>query len=141
VALSRSRVAAVGLFAVLACGAGSSAVLPSELDGAVSRAAAIAVTGPVLVRHGVADFVPAREGDVVAAGDTIRTGSGASVVITYIEGSTVRVEGDAEIVVASLRTTGGAQTLGRAWHVITALVSGSSRYEMRGASATASVRG
>jgi hypothetical protein len=140
VALSRSRVAVIGLFAVLACGAGSSAVLPSELGG--SRTAATAITGPVFVRHGGADFVSAREGDVVAAGDTIRTGSGASVVMTYIEGSTVRVEGDAEIVVASLRTTsGGAEALERVWHVITALVSGSSRYEMRGPSSTASVRG
>jgi hypothetical protein len=143
VALSRSRnVATIGLFVALACGAGSSAMLASERDGVVSRAAIVAVTGPVMLRHGVGDFVLAHEGDVVAAGDTIRAEAGASAEITYVDGSSVRLEADAEIVVTTLRASGGvAQTLGRAWHVATMLMSGSYRYEMRGPSPTASVRG
>jgi hypothetical protein len=141
---SRSRnVAAIALIAALALGAASSAVLAVELDGVVSRAAVIVVTGPVLVRHGGDGFVPAQESGVVAAGDKVRTGIGASAEITYFDGSSVRLEGDAEIVVESLHAAdgGAAETLGRAWHVVMKLISGGSRYETRSPSATASVRG
>ena len=142
-ALSRSRkVAAIGLLAALACGAGSSVTLASELDEFASRAATIDVNGPVLLRHGVSDFVLAHVGDVVAAGDTVRTGVGASAEITYFDGSSASLESGSEIVVTSPRADGGVvQPLGRAWHVITQLISGSSRYEVRGPSSTASVRG
>jgi hypothetical protein len=49
-------------------------------------------------------------------------------------------------VVASLHTEGGpvigiTQALSRAWHVVTRLVSGNTRYDVRGPSSTASVRG
>jgi hypothetical protein len=143
VALSRSRkVAAIGLLAALACGAGSRVTLASELDEVASRAATIDVNGPVLLRHGVSDFVLAQVGDVVAAGDTVRIGVGASAQITYFDGSSVSFEGGSEIVVTSPRADGGVvQALGRAWYVITQLISGSSRYEVRGPSSTASVRG
>jgi hypothetical protein len=144
VALSRSRtVAAIALILALACVAGSSVVLASERDGVVSLAAVIAVDGPVLLRHGDAGFVAGLDGDVVGTGDIVRTGSGASAQITYFDGSGVRLEADAEIVVMSLRPSdsGAVQTLGRVWHVLTKLVSGSSRYEVRGPGSTASVRG
>jgi len=141
---SRSRnVAIIALILALACGAGSSAVLASERDGGVSRAAVIAVDGPVLLRHGDAEFVAALEGDVVGAGDIVRTGTGAWAEITYVDGSSVRLEADAEIAVMSLRASDStaAQTIGRAWHALRKLVIGSPRYEVRGPSSTASVRG
>ena len=141
---SRSQnVAIIALILALACGAGSSAVLASERDGVVSRAALIAVDGPVMVRHGDTEFVAALDGDVVGAGDIVRTGTGASAEITYVDGSSLRLEADAEIGVVSLdpSNSGAVQTLGRVWHVLTNLVSGSSRYEVRGPGSTASVRG
>jgi hypothetical protein len=149
VALSRSRnVAAVVLIVALALGFGSSAVLAPEADALVSRSTLTVVDGTVLVSHGGAEFTSARDGDVVAAGDRIRTATGAAAEITYFEGSSVRLEADTEIVVESLRTEadGGTviammQTLGRTWHVVTKLISGSSRYEVRTPSSTASVRG
>ena len=127
----------------LACGAGLSAVLGSERDGVVSRAAVIAVDGPVLLRHGDAEFVAALEGEVVGAGDIVRTGTGASAEITYSDGSSVRLEADAEIVIVGLHPSdgGAAQTLRRAWQAVTRLLSEGSRYETRGPSSTASVRG
>jgi hypothetical protein len=147
VALSRSR--AVGaLVLIVALRVGSSAVLASEPDALVSTTTLTVVDGPVLLRHGGAEFSPAREDDVVVAGDTIRTGTGASAEITYFEGSSVRLAADTEIVVESLRTepNGGAvagmmHTLGRTWQVVTKLISGSSRYEVRTPGSTASVRG
>src|SRR5207237_5742121 len=93
-------------------------------------------------------FTPARDGDAVAAGDTIRTGPGGVAEITYFEGSSVRLDAETEVIVEALRTEvdggtviGMMQTLGRTWHVVTKLISGSSRYEVRTPSSTASVRG
>ena len=148
-ALSRSRnVAAVVLTVALALGAGSSAVLAPGADALISRSTLTVVDGAVLVSQGRAEFTSAREGVVLAAGDRIRTGAGAAAEITYFEGSSVRLEAETEIVVESLRTEadggtviGMMQTLGRTWHVVTKLISGSSRYEVRTPSSTASVRG
>lgn len=148
-ALSRSRAVAVGALVVaLALGAGSSAVLAPEADALVSVSTFTAVNGAVVARHGDAAFVPAREGDIVVAGDTIRTGAGSSAEITYFEGSSVRLEAETELVVESLGTEadGGTvivmmQTVGRTWHVVTKLIAGSSRYDVKTPSSTASVRG
>jgi hypothetical protein len=128
---------------ILALGVGSSAVLARTDNAFVSSSALTVVDGAVLVSRAGADFARAREGDVLAAGDTIRTGDGASAEVTYFDGSSVRLDADAEIVVMSLRSSDGGpvQTLGRAWHVVTRLISGDSRYETRTPSSTASVRG
>jgi hypothetical protein len=144
VVLSRScNVGALFLIVTLAFGVGSSAVLAPEADALVSVSTFTAVDGAVLISHGGAEFTPAREGEVLATGDTIRTGTGASAEITYFEGSSIRIEANAEIVVPSLRTSdgGAVYALGRAWHAVTKLISGNSRYEMHGPSSTASVRG
>lgn len=141
---SRSRrVAAIFLNVAFGLGVASSAVLASAADAFVSSSALTLVDGAVLTSHAGADFAPAREGDVLDAGDTIRTGTGASAEFTYFDGSSVRIEADTEIVIESLRplNDGAVQTLGRAWHVITKLFSGGSRYDVRTPSATASVRG
>ena len=142
--MSRSRrVAAVFLIVGFALGVGSSAVLARTDSAIVSSSALTVVDGAVLISHVGAEFAPAREGDVLTAGDTIRTGAGASAEITYFDGSSVRLDANAEIAIVSLRTSndGTMQALGRAWHVITKLFSGGSRYEMRAPSSTASVRG
>jgi hypothetical protein len=142
--MSRSRaIAAVVLVVTLALGFGSSVVLGPEAGALVSNGTLTVVDGAVFVRHDGSDFTSAREGDVIAAGDTLRTERGATAEITYFEGSSVRVGSDTQIVVASLRTSDVevGQTLGRAWHVVTTLISGGSRYEVRTPSSTASVRG
>src|SRR5206468_7442389 len=147
--MSRPRnLAAIVLAVALALALGSSAVLAPEADAYVSRSALTLVAGSVLVSHDGSSFKPAHEGDVIAAGDTIRTESGAAAERTYFEGSSVRLEADTQIVVESLRSEadggtviGMMQTLGRTWHVVTKLISGSSRYEVRTPSSTASVRG
>ena len=147
--MSRPRnIAAIVLVVTLALALGSSAVLAPEADAYVSRTALTFAAGSVLLSHDGSSFKPAHEGDVIAAGDTIRTESGAAAEITYFEGSSVRLEADTQIVVESVRTEadggtviGMMQTLGRTWHVVTKLISGSSRYEVRTPSSTASVRG
>lgn len=140
--------AAIVLVVALALALGSTAVLAPEADAVVSLSTLTHVEGSVALSHDGFAFTPAHEADVVAAGDTIRTATGASAEITYFEGSSVRLEADTQIVVESLRTEtdGGTvigimQTLGRTWHVVTKLISGSSRYEVRTPTSTASVRG
>jgi len=145
VALSRSRtVATTALLFALALGVGSNAALAPEGDALVSISTLTVVDGPALVRHGSADFAQAHEGDVVAAGDAIRTGLGASVELTYFDGSSARLDTAGEILVASLRVDadgGTVQTIARAWNVLTKLITGSTRFDVRTPSSTASVRG
>jgi hypothetical protein len=140
VALSRSRHVASAFVVALALGVGS-ALLARDADALGSITTLTTVDGTVLVRHGDAGFAPARAGDVVAAGDTVRTATDASVEIMYFEGSSLRVEADSEIVVESLDGLGMMQVVERTWHVVTELVNGSSRYDVRTPTSTASVRG
>jgi hypothetical protein len=143
--MSRSR--AVALIFALALAAGSIAVL-APADARTSITTLTVVDGLVLIRHGDVDFARAHVGEVVAAGATIRTAAGASAEVTYFEGSSVRLASDAQIVVEALRARadGGpltpiAQTIARTWHVVAELLGGSTRYEMRTPTSTASVRG
>jgi FecR protein len=107
------------------------------------------ISGDVQVRHGANGwFVSATDGEVLSAGDAIRTGDGARAVLTYFEGSTVSVEPKSELVVetASALGDGGTvvvmqQNFGRTWHVVSRLITGSSKYEVRTPASTASVRG
>lgn len=145
-ALSRSRVVAIALIVALGLGVGSRAVFASEADARSSTTTLTLVDGRVLVRHGDSDFVAAREGDVLAPGDTVRTESGASAELTYFDGSSVRIDADSETVVASLRADGGfalgvIKMVDRTWRVVTKLLSGYTRYDVRTPSSTASVRG
>ena len=102
----------------------------------------------MVVGHAGQELVDAALGEVIAAGDTIRTGPGATAEITYFEGSSVRIEAGTELVIEALATEadGGtviamAQAIGRTWHVVTKLLTPSSRYEVRTPTSAASVRG
>ena len=145
-ALSRLRAFATIALVALTLGLGSSVVLDPRVNAQTSRTTLTLVDGQILVRHGDGDFATAREGDVVAAGDIVRVASGSSVELTYFEGSSIRLEAEAEMVVASLETERGpvasaSDALARAWHVVTKLISANTRYDVRGPSSTASVRG
>src|SRR5207247_10627799 len=97
--MSRPRnLAAIVLAVALALALGSSAVLAPEADAYVSRSALTLVAGSVLVSHDGSSFKPAHEGDVIAAGDTIGTESGAAAETTYFEGPGVRLEAATQIV-------------------------------------------
>ncbi len=60
------------------------------------------ISGDIQVRHGASgSFVTATDGEVLTAGDTIRTGDAARAVLTYFEGSTVSIEPNSEIAIAT----------------------------------------
>src|SRR5256885_7236680 len=89
----RSRAAAtlvVGLVFAFALGS-TGALAPDDAAAFGSSSALTSVSGEVLVSHAGESFAPAREGDVLVAGDTIRTASNAAAEITYFEGSSVRL--------------------------------------------------
>lgn len=103
--------------------------------------------GDVAVRHAGGEFTTAIDGATLVPGDTIRTGDGRAIV-TYFEGSTVTVEPNTELTIDAMSTAadGGTivlmtQAFGRTWHVVTKLISGGSRYDIRTPGSTASVRG
>lgn len=146
--MTRSRtVAAIAVGITVALGLGYGALIAPEPNALGSTTTLTVVDGRVLVGHGDADFSAARAGDLVAVGDTIRIANHASAEITYFDGSSVRLESETEIVVGHLSTglddgavTSTMRMLGRTWHVVTTLISGGSRYDVR-TSSTASVRG
>jgi hypothetical protein len=114
-------------------------------------AAATTVTvlsGDVQVRHAARSFVSATDGEVLVPGDTIHTGDGARATLTYFEGSTVSIEPNSELTIetASASSDGSTivlmqQNFGRTWHVVTKLITGNSKYEVKTPASTASVRG
>jgi hypothetical protein len=106
------------------------------------------IGGDVAVRHGAgASFVAAVDGEVLNPGDAVKTGADARAVLTYFEGSTVTVEPNTELAIDAAAAQGNdtivqmTQNAGRTWHVVTKLVTGNSKYEVRTPASTASVRG
>ena len=106
------------------------------------------IGGDVSVRHGAnGAFVAAVDGEVLNPGDSVRTGADSRAVLTYFEGSTVTIEPRTELSIDAAATNGNvtvvqmSQSIGRTWHVVTRLVTGTSKYEVRTPASTASVRG
>jgi len=106
------------------------------------------ISGDVSVRHGAgANFISGVDGEVLKAGDAIKTADDARAVLTYFEGSTVTIEPGTVLSIDEARAAQGSRTIrmtqdvGRTWHVVSKLLSGNSKYEVRTPASTASVRG
>ena len=149
--VSRARVSvgSILLTFVLAMVIGVTGVIAPGGVAALGASTTLTIIGGdvQLSRQG-APFEAATDGAVLAPGDVIRTGADARAVLTYFEGSTVSIEPLSELAIdqASAAPDGSTavvmtQNLGRTWHVVTKLISGGSKYEVRTPAATASVRG
>jgi hypothetical protein len=113
-----------------------------------SSATLTLIGGSVSVRHGAGGtFVDGVDGEVLRPGDTVRTGAESRAVLTYFEGSTVTIEPGTELAIDAVSSQDSTtvvqmtQTIGRTWHVVTRLVNGNSKYEVKTPASTASVRG
>lgn len=143
----RVLVGAVAVGFVLALVLGSAGLLGG--GSALGSSTTITViAGDVSVRHGVGGtFVAAIDGEVLNAGDAVHTGTDARAVLTYFEGSTVTVEPNTDLAIDAATAQGGdtivqmTQNVGHTWHVVTRLVAGNSKYEVKTPASTASVRG
>lgn len=150
---SRPRiiVAAVGLAFVLAIVLGATGVFtPKSQRVALGASTTLSIiSGEVQIRHGATgDFTAADDGAILGPGDTIRTAAGARAVLTYFEGSTVEIEPGTELAIQTAHGNPDGSTvivmeqeLGTTWHVVSHLVQGASKYEVRTTASTASVRG
>jgi hypothetical protein len=146
VGIRRFTPSAVTIGLVLAVILAMSVIGGGHALGAVTT---ITVLSPdVSVRHGTAgDFVSAVDGEVLESGDAIRTSDAGRAILTYFEGSTVTIEPGTELAIDAAVTEGNdtvvqmTQSVGRTWHVVTKLIGGGSKYEVRTPASTASVRG
>ncbi|HVE79062.1 MAG TPA: FecR domain-containing protein, partial [Gemmatimonadaceae bacterium] len=139
IALSFLLAIVIGISGVIAPGGGAALAASTTLT---------IIGGEVQVSHSGGAFQAAQDGAVLGPGDVIRTAADSRAVLTYFEGSTVSIEPSSELAieVANGNPDGSTvvvmtQNLGRTWHVVTKLIGGGSKYEVRTPSATASVRG
>ena len=96
-------------------------------------------------RTGSSAFETASDGDLFAAGDTLRADTAGNAVLNFFDGSTLTLESGTQVKVVSLSASGGIQAaieqgIGRTWASVTKLGPGSS-FEIRTPTATAAVRG
>lgn len=145
----RKTVGGIALSFVLAVVIGISGVIAPGGGAALGASTTLTILGgEVQVSRNGGAFVPAADGAIIGPGDVVRTSADSRAVLTYFEGSTVSVEPSSELAIdeASSSPDGSTvvvmtQNLGRTWHVVTKLITGGSRYEVRTPAATASVRG
>lgn len=134
---------------VLAMVIGVSGVIAPGGGAALGASTTLTIIGgDVQVSRQGAPFEAAADGAVLSPGDVIRTAVDARAVLTYFEGSTVAIEPSSELAIDEAHASPDGSTvvvmtqnLGRTWHVVTKLITGGSKYEVRTPAATASVRG
>lgn len=132
-ALLATAVLAVAV--AVASGLGEVLRLPGPL--ALEASSGLTVfTGLPLVRHGGGAFAPAMSGDLLRAGDEIRTGSG-SAALTFFDGSTATLQPRSDVTIVTLRSTPDGQIVvvlrqdaGESWHAVASTLSGEARYEV-----------
>ena len=145
----RISVGAVLMSFVLAVVVGISGVIAPGGGMALGASTTLTIIGgDVQVSRQGAPFASATDGAVLSPGDIIRTGADSRAVLTYFEGSTVSIEPSSELAIDQAHATAEGDTvvvmtqnLGRTWHVVTKLITGGSKYEVRTTAATATVRG
>ncbi|HUQ42126.1 MAG TPA: FecR family protein, partial [Candidatus Limnocylindrales bacterium] len=130
-------------------------MLALSFSGVVSTARAYSastaltiLSGDVMVSHRGGEYFAAMDGQILSEGDSVKTAADSRAVLTYFEGSTVTIEPSTELTINSAATLadGGTvvvmtQAAGRTWHVVTKLIGGTSKYEVKTPASTASVRG
>ena len=137
------------LVALLAAGV----IIPAALILTQQRASAADMTLTILggtadVARGAGAFARASDGQVLSAGDRVRTADQGHAVVTFLDGSTVEIEPATTITViqATAAATGAItiqveQAIGRTWSSVQKLARADSRFELRTPATTATVRG
>jgi len=128
-------------------------LIPATLIFTQQRASAAAmvlsiIDGTVDVAHGTAAFARVPDGQVLNAGDRVRTAEQSHAVVTFVDASTIELEpGTIVTVVQTTATQSGTitielqQSIGRTWSSVQRLLRADSKFELRTPAATAVVRG
>ena len=124
---------------------------PNPLPSPKSEFTILSITGgTVFIRKsGTTAWNEARAGMSLETGDTLTVKSGSPPAITFFDGTSVEIERDTEIEVASLHLAPGTrtinmrlkQTLGKTITRVTKLADPASRYEVETPAGVATVRG
>ena len=137
------------LVALLAAGV----LIPAALILTQQRASAANMTLTILggtadVARGTGGFSRAADGQVLSAGDRVRTADGGHAVVTFLDGSTIEIEPATTItVIQATAAASGAitiqleQAIGRTWSSVHRLDHADSKFELRTPATTATVRG
>ena len=137
------------LVALLAAGV----LIPAALILTQQRAAAANMTLTILggtadVAQGAGGFARAADGQVLNAGDRVRTADAGYAVVTFFDGSTVEIEPGTTITfIQATAAASGAitiqleQAIGRTWASVQRLARADSKFELRTPATTATVRG
>jgi len=137
------------LVALLAAGV----LIPAALILTQQRASAANMTLTILsgaadVARGTGGFSRAADGQVLNAGDRVRTADSGHAIVTFLDGSTVEIEPVTTItVIQATAAASGAitiqleQAIGRTWTSIQRIVHADSKFELRTPATTATVRG
>lgn len=123
-------------------------LLAAQRPSAAGSTVLTVFDGGASVAHGSGEFVAAHDGDIVMAGDTVRTDSAGHALVTFFDGSTLEIEPDTTLRIDNAApTTDGAiaiqitQLIGRTWASVQKLTRPDSKFEINTPSSTAAVRG
>jgi hypothetical protein len=120
------------------------AVAPQATGGTVT-----VIAGTVQVQPPGGVFAPAADGQTVTVGSRVRTGPGASAVLTFFDGTTATLDADTELTVERVQPGGeepggllvaARLAAGRVWTQVSSLYSRGSSFEVQAASTTAVAR-
>jgi uncharacterized repeat protein (TIGR02543 family) len=91
---------------------------------------------------------PATDGAVLEAGGRVKTGPDSSALLTFFEGSTIKLEPGADVQIQTIQTADGGggeivlkQWIGRTWSRVVQRLDPGSHYEIQTPTAVAVVRG
>lgn len=144
-----SRPLRILLVALLAAGV----LIPGALILTQQRASAADMTLTILsgtaeVARATGGFTRAGDGQVLSAGDRVRTADQGHALVTFLDGSTVEIEPATTItVIQATAAASGAitiqleQAIGRTWSSVQRLANSDSKFELHTPAMAATVRG
>jgi uncharacterized repeat protein (TIGR01451 family) len=131
-------------------GGGGTADVPTEDSTTPSALAILSMTdgNVTLMKGGTGAWIEAQVGTSLVVGDVVRSGSGSAAEITFFDGTTIDLDADTQVEVASLNISGsGSTTIGLKQQIgntisrVTHLVDTESSFEIETPAGVAAVRG
>jgi uncharacterized repeat protein (TIGR01451 family) len=131
-------------------GGGGTADIPADNSTTSSTLAVLSLAdgNVTLMKWGTSGWIEAQVGMSLVIGDIVKSGNSSSAQITFFDGSTIDLDADTQVEVASLNvsntgstTIGLKQVIGNTVSRVTHLVDTESSYEVETTAGVAAVRG
>ena len=144
----RARLWLAGGVVVAAAAAGAFLLLPGDTPQPQISASLRLIAAPVEVYAVAGETLQGVDGQLLVAGDTVRTGADGRAAIDYPDGSVTRLDHDTEFTITTLergdgggRVVVGTQTSGNSYHRVVGITEAGSRFDVAAPTATVSVQG